>query len=310
MGALLTKSAQPKNKVDVSPTKSTLTAIPNSTNNELLDPRSPNPFRTPISDLQYNEVKALSKAQDLTNNDNISTSTTTTPTKLKTKLLRDLGYTLDPRSPALNFDRTPLVIDLDMTDDFSLAGLSLNESDAQTPIKEKDIENFYTPVVEIVKRPGAEIDPRSPSIDIERTPLNLNNLADESQEIQKDINSQSDVVAVDVYTPTIETTDAAVITETVKNMIYMDDNEDLPITPKKSDNLDKMETKRTPLSCLINTQGADNRMERRMKVQNKSNLARSIFKDSVPTGNVHSGKMPNSSSKIPVFRRSCSKDSN
>lgn len=311
MGALLTKSGPAKNKIEVEvlPTMPTTSATPSGKHCEQLDPRSPNPFRTPISDLQFNEVKPLSKAQDLTNIDNISTSTTTTPTKLKTKLLRDLGYTLDPRSPALNFDRTPLNLsDLNMTDDFSLAGLSLNETDLQTPVKEKDTERFYTPVVEVIKLPRVEIDPRSPSIDIERTPLHLNSLADESQEIEEHINLQPDEEQEE-YTPTIETTDAAVITETIKNMIYMDNNEDLPMTPK-SDNKEKNEGKRTPLSCLINTQGVDNRMERRMLIQNKNNLARTIFKDAVTSGNHNSSKSSTSSSKIPVFRRSFSKELN
>jgi len=142
MGALLTKNVAPKEKCETEIEDfSTVPAVSkNSTPNKLLDPRSPNPFRTPIVDVQFKDARPLTKVQDLTTEDNILTSTTTTPTKLKTKLLRDLGYSLDPRSPALNFDRTPLRFDdPNITDDFSLAGLSLNDSDLQTPIKENHI---------------------------------------------------------------------------------------------------------------------------------------------------------------------------
>jgi len=148
----------------------------------------------------------------------------------------------------------------------------------------------------------AEIDPRSPSIDIERTPLNLNILVDE---IPEDIDVKSNVVQEEADTPIMQTTDVIVITETVKNMIYMDDNQDQPITPNRR--LEKTGEKvRTPLSCLMNTQGA----ERLANIQNKTKLARSIFKDSGRPANHSASKMPNSSSKIPVFRRSSSKELN
>lgn len=320
MGAFLSKSGQIKDKdgVEVVPNTPTIPTTSNKSTPKklLLDPRSPNPYRTPISDLTFKDAKIVSKAQDLRNNDYISTSTTTTPTKLKTKLLRDLGYTLDPRSPTINFDRTPLNFDdPNMTEDFSLAGLSLNESDVQTPIKGIHVECFYTPVAETLKLPGAEIDPRSPSIDIERTPLNLNILPDEIQEnvVESDIESdvvEPDAVKVGADTPTLGIADANVIIETVKNMIYMDDHQEQPMTPNRnSANVEKDEKKRTPLSCLINTQGADNRIERRL-LQNKSSLARSIFKESMQPANHSASKMTNSSSRIPVLRRSCSKELN
>lgn len=307
MGAFLTKVAPVKEK-DVDDTVVMSTISDKTTPNKFLDPRSPNPFRTPISDLSFNETKPISKAQDLTNINNISTLTAVTPTKLKNRLLRDLGYTLDPRSPALNFDRTPINFnDSNISDDFSLAGLSLNESDLETPIKKNQIENFYTPVLENVQFSESQIDPRSPSIDIERTPLNLNVLLEETQE---ELNLQSDVEE-EADTPTKEKPIAAVITETVKSMIYMDENQEQPMTPTtKADNIEKVGKIRTPLSCLINAQGTDNRFDKRMKMQNKPSLARTIFKDTAPPANHNTGKITNSSSKIPVFRKSLSKEIN
>lgn len=308
MGSLLTKVAPMKDKTDGDVQSTILATCDNSTPNKFLDPRSPNPFRTPISELPFNDAKPLTKAQDLTNNDNISTSTTVTPTKLKHKLLRDLGYTLDPRSPALNFDRTPINFnDSNISDDFSLAGLSLNETDVQTPVKEKEIDEFYTPVLENVKFAESKIDPRSPSIDIERTPLNLNVLLDESQDDQHII--QSDVEENE-KTPTEEKIVAVVSADPVKNFIYKDENQEQPITPTmKSDNMEKVSKIRTPLSCLINTQGVDNRNDKRMKMQGKSSLARTIFKDTTHSANQNS-KITNSSSKIPVLRKSLSKEIN
>lgn len=280
-----------------------MTACNNSTPNKFLDPRSPNPFRTPLSDLPFNDAKSvsISKAQDLTNNDNISTTTSVTPTKLKNKLLRDLGYnTLDPRSPALNFDRTPITFnDSNISNDFSLAELSINETDVQTPVKEKQFEDVCTPALENIKIAESEIDPRSPSVDIERTPLNLNVLLDETEEDQ---NLQSDIEE-DVIAPTKEQIDAVVSTEIVKNFIYNDKNQEQLIAPiKKTDNLEKVGKIRTPLSCLINTQGVDNRNDLRLKMQNKTILARTIFKDATLSSN------HNTSSKIPVLRKSLSKE--
>lgn len=342
MGAFLAKHVSPKHKDDLV-ILSMPTISENTTPTKVMDPRSPNPFRTPMGDLPFRDIKPLTKAQNLTNKDNISTSTTTTPTKLKTKLLRDLGYSFDPRSPAVNFDRTPLNLnDSNMTDDFSLTGLSLNESDIQnsggnfdrTPLKlndssmtdnfslagislndtdddqtrtkENHIETFYTPQVTAVKLSEVEMDPRSPSIDIERTPLNLRIVADE---IQEDMNMQS-VVEEDAEKPS--TLESVVMIENVKNMIYTDDHEDHEAsTPNtKSDKIESDVRQRTPLSCLINTQGSHNRIERRVKPQNKINLARSIFKDSMLPANHNANKLNNSSSKIPVFRRSCSMEKN
>lgn len=300
MGAFLTKVAPIKDNDDAVVMS---TIFEKTTPNKFLDPRSPNPFRTPISELPFSDAKPVSKAQDLTNNDNISTSTTVTPTKLKHKLLRDLGYAMDPRSPALNFDRTPINFnDSNISEDFSLAGLSLNESDVQTPIKDNPITDFHTPVLESVRFSECEVDPRSPSIDIERTPLNLHVLLDE---VQEELHVQPDVQD-EAKTPTKEKTLAAVITATVKNVIYMDENQEQPMTPNtKTDNTEKVGKIRTPLSCLMN-QGTD----KRMKMHSRPSLARTIFKDTALPGNQNACKITNSSSKIPVFRKSLSKEIN
>lgn len=310
MGALLTKVSPIKDN-DSGVGMSTMSD--ESTPHKFLDPRSPNPFRTPISELAFNDAKPVFRAQNLTTDDNISTSTTVTPTKLKNKLLHDLGYSKwDPRSPALNFDRTPIVFnDSNISEDFSLAGLSLNESNVQTPAKGDRKEIFYSPVPENVKFAECQIDPRSPSIDIERTPLTLNTLVDEPLEDDKNSQQPLDVEVVESITPTKENIDVdTVTTGTVKNMIYMDENQEQPMTPNiKSDVTEKSEKNvRTPLSCLMNS--TDNRNDKRLKMQsshnNKTILARKIFKES----SANTNKMTNSSSKIPVLRKSLSKEIN
>jgi hypothetical protein len=304
MGAILSKTMLRKQNDDaeIESTTPIVSAAPNN----LVDPRSPNLCRTPINDLPFTCSKIVSKAQDLTNDDNISTSLTTTPTKLKTKLLRDLGYSFDPRSPTVDFDRTPLNFkDPDLTDD--LSSLSLYESDINTPIKETITNNSLsetssTPRVKNVESSGAVIDPRSPSIDIERTPLNLNIIMENEEEFSY---SESNIIEEKVESLIIEETDPTVITAKVINSIYLDENQSQPTTPnRKYNKIEKPETQRTPLSCLINT---DHRNAGREKVSNRKTLARSIFNDAMPSAHQNSAKMNNSSSKIPVFRRSISK---
>lgn len=303
MGSAFTKVAPTKKKND----EEVLTMSATATPNKFLDPRSPNPFRTPITDLPYNDAKPVSKMQDLTSDDNISTSTSITPTKLKNKLLRDLGYnTLDPRSPALNFDRTPINFnDSNISDDFSLAELSLTESDIQTPAKEKQFETFNTPVLENVKLAELKIDPRSPSIDIERTPLDLNVLLEKTPEEDSILESDAEEEAKTSTKEKVET-----IAEIVKNIIFMDEDHEQPITPKaaKTENIAMVGKVRTPLSCLVNTQGSENRIDKRTRMQNNTSLARKIFKESTASANHNTSKLNNSSSKIPVLRKSLLKE--
>ncbi|XP_037034115.1 uncharacterized protein LOC119072895 [Bradysia coprophila] len=303
MGAIFSKVSPIKDKNDGEAETSTM-LVDESSPTKFLDPRSPNPFRTPINDLQLKAAKPVIRAQNLTTDEAISTTTVVTPTKLKTKLLRDLGYTLDsmdPRSPAHN--RTPIAFnDSIVSDDFSLAGLSLSESIAQTPVKEMQQETFFTPVPEDGKFAVSQIDPRSPSIDIERTPLMLNVLLTDFQQ------NENSPKAEEVSKKPLEEETATTITGTVKNMIYMDENQEQPMTPNvKLGNAEKVEKVRTPLSCLVNTQSYDSRNDKRF-MHNKPMLARTIFKDA--TANHNANKMNNSSSKIPVLRKSLSKEIN
>ncbi|KAG4074998.1 hypothetical protein HA402_014577 [Bradysia odoriphaga] len=306
MGAIFSKVSPTKDKNDGEAETSTM-LVDESSPKKFLDPRSPNPFRTPINDLQLKAAKPVIRAQNLTTDEGISTTTVVTPTKLKTKLLRDLGYTLDsmdPRSPAHN--RTPITFnDSIISDEFSLAGLSLSDSITQTPIKQIQQDTFFTPVPEDGKFAISLIDPRSPSIDIERTPLMLNVLL--TDDTQKNENAPK---AEEVAKTPMEGQTTTTITGTVKNMIYMDENQEQPMTPNvKSGNAEKIEKVRTPLSCLVNTQSCDSRNDKRFKMLNKPNMARTIFKDA--TANHNANKMNNnSSSKIPVLRKSLSKEIN
>ncbi|KAJ6648468.1 hypothetical protein Bhyg_03698 [Pseudolycoriella hygida] len=267
------------------------------TPNELLDPRSPNPNRTPINEITIKPTNPLPKGTDLTNMDDISAILTVTPTKLKNKLLHDLGYTLDPRSPALNFDRTPIMLnDSNISDEFSFASLSLTESNIHTPKYEDHLEVICSPEMENDISDNSEMDPRSPSIDIERSLLNLNVvLLDETKEEAPKVEAETEKANNQEIV-------ANVPTEAVKNMIYVDEHQEQPTTSSvKSDNVDKLVQNRTPLSCLINSKGVEKRSEIRAKIQNRTNLARSIYKESAHN---------NSASKIPVLRRSISKEVN
>lgn len=303
MGSMLTKVAPSPTTVKVHDEPVAMSTMVNSSTpnrTTFLDPRSPNPFRTPIAELPLNDAKPVSRAQNLTTNDAISTTATVTPTKLKNKLLRDLGYTLDPRSPALHFDRTPIVFnDSNISDDFSLADLSLNESNDQLPCTEIQPDDFFfTPVQENGKFAEQKMDPRSPSVEIERTPLALN------FETQTEVHTN-------VKRPTKaeeeEEIVASIVTGGAKNMIFMDEHHEQPVTPTtKSERTEKTDKVRTPLSCLINTQKGDIRSEKRFRMHNQHKpLARTIFKD---TTHSHSAKINNPSSRIPVMRKSPSNE--
>lgn len=240
----------------------------------LLDPRSPNIERTPISTV-------LSIQQRLKN----SVATTTmddaqTPNNfMQRKLLRDLGYNysvkelnmLDPRSPSLFIPRTPLdfkkvqddgAVAADLTNSFEynecieeascrnfnekISNITLDDSNEELPadgaedvseIRRKYLETNFD-VVEPKSKSEENDDPRSPSLNVYRTPIVLSGVPkgtipkqispDNMENFLLDINEINEPVFSSTPTTTIASTETptkrtCAIAKKQKNLVYEDE---------------------------------------------------------------------------------------
>ncbi|GAB0094392.1 hypothetical protein DMENIID0001_096850 [Sergentomyia squamirostris] len=219
-----------------------------------IDPRSPTLHisRTPLNVLLSKSGEKITKSQDLTN---IKTPVSGSLENVfpRTKQLEILMDPLDPRSPSLGIQRTPLSIadESEVTVEVSgeqdnsaesfesaLSKLDFNsfddaeEQDDKEGILETDFE--YNPPEE-VKDVKEDIDPRSPGI--ERTPF----VFEDDEEPQKSEACENSTPK-SVLNPEDRPRNAAL-------KVFQDENSQEIKTPKQ--NLTVGEN-RTPLSCLGN----------------------------------------------------------
>lgn len=335
-----------------------------------LDPRSPNIYRTP---LPYIELETppnkVTKQQNLRTAD---MSQMQPIALLREKLIGQMGgggqavTVFDPRSPSQYIARTPLNLSTsnainDESFDGSLLVVAV-EADASAasiePINvdavaadtkmndeecvsldvvEAEATTTTVPIVESNAIETPKIDPRSPSLNVDRTPLVLSGTEDAEEEkpqpTQDDVAEQS--VNVPVVVAAAAATKGVVLRQQqqqhkqIKNSIYKDDaNDEMMMenlnigTPTKKVVPHKLAaatggTVRTPLGCLGNvssatttttntTNGAAGRMQMKMVEQQKQQASSSST--ATPKMQHHNNKPFKSrisltnSSKIPVFK--------
>lgn len=130
MGSISSKSGSPpstpmktvetKLKINIHKETAQIALLPNDL---LLDPRSPNIARTPLTEIIANRLNINRFKFEQTVNCEVETQTPSN--SMRKKLLRDLGYNyttkelnlLDPRSPNLFIPRTPLNLSLNGDDE-------------------------------------------------------------------------------------------------------------------------------------------------------------------------------------------------
>lgn len=294
---------------------------------KFVDPRSPTICRTPIGDLASPPTPGIgaTKRLNLTTDDHNLSSTPpsrlvgTQKNFLQEKLLKNLGYqSFDPRSPTQFINRTPIRWEENdpNSDDCSLV---VNDSAqavemSQTELLPEEEEEVANASVESVGDADSsidkfiaelEIDPRSPSINVERTPIVFKHYVflDDSIEL-----------------PASEFENTNKISTPIKHSIYQDKavvDDDTPTTPKLTQTVDKLTNNRTPLSCLAN-KGRPPTVQHSNKKKNNNVLKHPILfigqqhltpkcvknGGGMPFGNSNnfSNKTTNGSSKIPVFK--------
>lgn len=282
-----------------------------------LDPRSPTISRTPIDQLTCPAPAiAATKRLNLTTDDqNLSTPPSrligTQKNFLQEKLLKNLGYqAFDPRSPTQFINRTPIrwvvnndqsisdcglinesvqAIDLSQTEELPVEEMANDSSAEIVEDAESSIDKFIAEV---------EMDPRSPSVNVERTPIVFRSQL---------------FIQPFVELPPVEKENINEIISIASNTIYQDENTiDTPITPKlDAANGKSSNNNRTPLSCLANKGGRPT-----VSQSNKKNMAKHpiifigqqqtpkcIKNGGTPFGKNHFNKQTsNGSSKIAVFK--------
>lgn len=274
-----------------------LTSEPPSTpisGQQSLDPRSPNIPRTPMNMLGSRNSPKITKVQDLTSIDQISSQRGPAENNiLKNRLLRDLGYANlnDPRSPSQQINRTPISLKVPQYSDDSIgeenfvsfSEESWNEisdipnddgeyNEQESNMLPQSSKNSYLEthfdLTELELSLNSKIDPRSPSMGVERTPIVLKEIATTSPSIASEILTSNEIEQIE------NNVEPAVIDELITNsvepnnaqklnLIYEDD--EVPVaaaaaptvysTPKQKSikNNGSQINNRTPLGCLANT---------------------------------------------------------
>lgn len=219
---------------------------------KFIDPRSPTICRTPINDLGTPSTPSIAATKRLnltTDAENLSTPPNrligTQKNFLQEKLLKNLGYqSFDPRSPTQFINRTPIKWEENeqKTED-SLINDSVQAVEHPEPeqipdeVANDSVESLEDPDTSIDKFIAElEIDPRSPSINVERTPIVF------KQELVLDD-------SIELPSENIENRSTP-----MKHSIYQDEADaHTPATPKvEPTTLIPSNNQRTPLSCLAN----------------------------------------------------------
>lgn len=303
---------------------------------DVLDPRSPtvNINRSPIGSEQNCQDKpAITKVLDLTSDLTAILDNMQTPDHIASETLQSV---LDPRSPS-SFNRTPLVLDESNASNISLHGSSVEyeeitcEEDlsyGEKSISFKDCEDIpeiistdpvdsdsIFSITSLNTELKAEIDniiqglyeagkdPRSPSTDIQRTPIVF-----EEDDAKEEQNSNTPDQRMSDDSESLSTENEArrqCITNTTLTIIHQDENQ-LVVTPKR-EKIDQAASKngsatRTPLSCVTNQKTLSN-------VSNNSMRKTALFgqmKHNLVVAENSAEIKPNRKSlprsKIPTFR--------
>lgn len=237
-----------------------LTPLKNLNELESEDPRSPNIFRTPLSKASSSKTK---RSNDMCPKN-----------LLKTKLQDSVDNNLnDPRSPSSFIVRTPICLKnplVKISDKSPKAEIVVVQNqlddtyaDADNDASATDNENENVCDISAVTEIST-IDPRSPSLHIDRTPFFFTNKTiNESNANDKEISSTLSKDATIAAADEDDDDDEKIqkLTKMIKTYIFEDNNENNFFTPpkkiceKKSMLIDLIENKqqpRTPLSCLAN----------------------------------------------------------
>lgn len=235
-----------------------------------IDPRSPNIFRTPLSNAP------TSKRTDDMCPRNILKS------KFQSEYESSNNIMNDPRSPSTFIVRTPICLKtsnsnariseiIECTVDDSVPVIEKtdvveptvdehNQKQVDTEANSEDEENIGNVSIETVI---TTIDPRSPSLNIDRTPFFFANKTGASIVKAPSAVAAAPVDSLDDGTET-ETAAAELNIQTISKMIktfIFEDNENNYCTPpkkicEKSMLADAQQQQRTPLSCLANRKNA------------------------------------------------------
>ncbi|XP_075149107.1 msb1l [Haematobia irritans] len=294
-------------------TKPSKTQFEKTDNIVAMDPRSPGGCRTPI---------LVPIAQDQTHQYPNALE------GLRKRFLKGFTYNInDPRSPSLNLNRTPLMFEdsrqLNLDDTFAnlFAGPNLPCDDIDMSEDVKPVEN-ETPIVPPMS-PQQKIDPRSPSIGIERTPIIFNDddgsddnlleniLSTLSLNLNESTNSTSivSISSPDLHAPFTEKEDFTrrptnrslervrfgkkapskglhrKQKRILRQRIY-EDSENQPVTPHTKSinaNINSPRNTRTPLSCIRNSSQARSRSVENtvQSIQSKARLTLMSFDDTL-----------------------------
>lgn len=306
-------------------------------NKNVLDPRSPNIYRTPLnhneasaspSGTQMNAIQ-ITKQLNLTTDDSILLRPAAKGL-LKAMLLRDLDQNamLDPRSPTQFINRTPMNLKstqstttVDESFDCSLVEDNAHDSsytatstceDASLPTDKlqltANIEESFNAIALTEPKEFLETnfdttdsvesiacDPRSPSMNVERTPLVLKSETAVSDSTFEN-NSEPENVTI------VEESPVSMLKLTT-NLIYEDVAEtEIFSTPKRTSANKAVPKVRTPLGCLGNmvSQANNTRAPKHpsLFIEEQHQLAHTPMQKSLAkrlSNNVNS-------SKIPIFK--------
>lgn len=268
MGGLHSKLSKADRSFKATPRKVAPAADDSSSSLEI-DPRSPNIFRTPIT----NSSVPTSKRTDDMCPRNILKS------RFQGEYEIGTAVTADPRSPSTFIVRTPIclktsnqmarnsdVVECTMDDSVPVVE-SIDDGHqeqkqvvADEAVNSEDEESICNVSTETVI---STIDPRSPSLNIDRTPFFFANKPTVVEETPSAEVAATDVASVDkVDTESSTTAVAELNVQTISNMIktfIFEDNENNYCTPPKKMCEKSMladAQQRTPLSCLANRKNA------------------------------------------------------
>lgn len=244
--------------------------VPEQLLNNLQDPRSPtvNINRSPIGTVETIDKPTITKVRDLTADLTEILDNTQTPVRPESATSK-LQSLLDPRSPS-SFDRTPLILaasaggqhDESNASNVGLCGTSLeyeeiscdegtfNEMDtvvSETPSLFSDISlntELKADIECIIQglHDASGKDPRSPSINIQRTPIVFE---------EKDTNEDGEE---DKKQQQAEEEKQATQDKSTPIVILQDENTTAVVTPvkEKLERLSINSAPRTPLGCVTN----------------------------------------------------------